>query len=987
MQAVAATGSLLWVGTHTGRLIRHDTVTSVTEEVRGRLGVGKLDNAVASIYADPYTQGALIVLRNADGYLAHGKGLVRPRWLAKLRGLHCVSATWLRVSHPSGERSVALLGTAFGALFSLFVDRKYEKDDALTLLWNAPNNDKVDGIRVELVAGKYVATVATTAALYLFSDALTLEDLFVEERLTVVSRAETSLSTIATAGPSGPPGSLENEHLPLPSELHFMTGSGMASRRFVWAGPSGVTHAQLSVRRRRIAEPSNTEDGDSPNANRNARSAVVTTVIDRETISWKTLKDTSASAVPLTCNLSTFHILILYPDSVYAFNHISGQLTQRIPVWNAPGPLSSQISGHGSLDGSRGLLDGTSMPRGSRDEKSITGNLLSSPASGLVRNVSVDALWVYSADGEFARLTATLEEQTEAWKAAQAVGRFDLAMALAPLVSHTMPDQTAMVQTRETVLEAQADLAASEGNWDVAAPLYAKTNRPLESVVLQIVESFSTKKNSVAMPPTDSSNLRALGVATRLRTVKYIITYLVHKLDRIDSSKPMQRSIVATMLVQLYSSQLASETNLTEREEVRKDFGNFLADRHQDLETETALGILARHGCHEEAWDLALLSGDIISACEMSSRRGQVEKSLSLLRNSNVSRDADVLSQLIGRLTNNTAAQAPKQFVTAVGLSLRKDSHYMDHLTVIQGLARVARSSKDEEKVREAYQATLGYLHDLLRDWWGEPNQDNDSDKFGDMAKQRDWYNLVTFLFALHAEFGDEAEAQHSYDTFIIPHVSRDMPQSVCNTLGAILRCASIGGFRKLCVHVYQALGFLEMAMSLAVKIDSDLAESLVSHLAPTEVSTLQLQHLWCMVARESKDPVGTVERSKGVLHIEDVLNDMEPFESPTERVKNAVANSLEEHKRLANSAKSEAISALEVTSYLRQDLEKAQEWRQKVQNSRMRRSSVTFSCGHRVKGRELPGSDMKECELCGKTAIDSLEAPFDSGLSLPISM
>lgn len=53
------------------------------------------------------------------------------------------------------------------------------------------------------------------------------------------------------------------------------------------------------------------------------------------------------------------------------------------------------------------------------------------------------------------------------------------------------------------------------------------------------------------------------------------------------------------------------------------------------------------------------------------------------------------------------------------------------------------------------------------------------------------------------------------------------------------------------------------------------------------------------------------VERSKGVLHTEHVLNDMEPFESATERVKSAVENSLQEHRKLTNKAKNEAASAL----------------------------------------------------------------------------
>lgn len=986
---MGATGGLLWVGTESGRLIRHDTVNSTTEEVRGRLGVGKLDVAVLRIYANPFTHGALIILRNADGYLAHGKGLVRPRWLAKLRGLRCSSAAWLRVPHPSGEKNIALLGTAFGALFSLTVDHKHEKDDTLTLLWNAPNSEKVDGVRVEQVAGKYIAMVATTTTLYLFSDALTLTDLFVEERLTVVNRVVPATSSNNGPGTSSSMSMNEGEDFPLPSELHFMTGgSGVASRRFVWAGSSGVTHAQLSVRRRRTDSSSKTEH--TSRADREPRSAVVAAVIDRETISWASLKDASGSAVPLACNLSAFHVLILYPNSIYAFNHISGNLTQHIALWKPSGVVSSSSSGPLSLGSPRGLLGDVDSSRGSRDERNGQKHCLSSPACGLIRDVSADAVWIYSSDGEFACLTATSEEQTEAWKAAKSVGRFDLAMALAPFVSSGTHDNSAMYQTRDTILEAQADHAASEGNWDVAARLYAKTNTPVESVVLRIVESCSKDKGAFAARKSVESNLSALGIGVRLKTVRYIITYLVNKLDRVDSVKPMQRTIVATLLVQLYSLQLSSETNVERLDEVRKDFGNFLADRHQDLEIGTSLEILLGNGCFDEAWNLAVLSGEVLSACEISCSRGQVERSLSLLKNSNVINDSDIQSQLITRLANSIAPHTPKRFMTAVARSLGKQSHYTDHLAVIQGLARVARNSKNEEKSLEAYHAATVYLFDLLHDWWGGNNgnesNDNGNIMIRDTTKQRDWFNLVTFLFVLHAEFGVEAEAQRSYDHLIAPYVSPDMHQAVSDTLGVILRCASIAGFRTLCVHLYQALGLLEMAVSSAIKVDINLAESLVGHLGSEDVSESTLRQLWCMVARGSDDPVGIVEKSRSVLHIEDVLNDMEPFESPTERVKNAVANSLEEHKRLANVAKNDAVSAIEVTSHLRQDVEKAQLWQQKAQSTRARTGYTLLSCGHRARSHTKPGVGANECEFCGEAAIDSLDAPFDKGLSLPVN-
>lgn len=967
---MAATGGILWVGTESGRLIRLDTVNGVTEEVRGRIGSGRLDNAIWRIFADPHSHAALVILRNADGYLASGSGSVRPRWLAKLRGLRCVSATWIRLSRSGNERSVVLLGTAFGALFSLMLDRKHEKDDTISSLWNVPSGERIDGIRVEQVADKFVAVVATASALYLFSDASSLSDLFVEERTTVVGRpgpamASSSIST-AASGENSPP-----------AELHFMTGSsGVASRRFVWAETSGVTHGQLAVRRRR-REP------DGTHMPRTSSSTVITDVVDRETLSWDRLKETSGSEVPLTCNLSAFHVLVLYPTCIYAFNHISGHLTQKIPLCASDN--QSNTPGHSDR-----MVSSTRMTRVTHISKDMSFDdpaeqkcFLPVPAAGLTRDVLTDSLWVYTSNGDIARLNVTNEEQTEAWKAAKAMGRFDLAMALAPLISSGLPEDTSIFQTREAVLEAQADHAASQGDWDVAAQLYAKTKRPIESVVLSIVDACWTPPKTAVTPsvPDGRAKLRDLGIGARLKTIKHVITYLVRKLDRIDSSKPMQLTILATLLVQLYSSQLACETDEAEREALRKDFGNFLADRYRNLDLHTALGVLSKNGCYEEAWNLAVLSGDVLAACDLSSRRGQVDQSLSLLKSSNVLSDNDMLSRLVISLSNMLTPQAPKRVASAVSGSLKKSGHYSDHMTVVQGLARVAREAKNVDKSREAYQAASTYLFDLLQNW--KTTNDELGERKGNI--DNDWFNLMMSLFVLHAEFGVEADAQRSYDHLIAPLVSNNMSQNVTDILGGILRCAIVADYRTLCVHVYQALGLHETAINIAVGIDLGLAEERVTKLGPDDVTDNVRRQLWRSVAHASDDAVRVVERSNGLLQIEDVLNDMKPFESASERVKSAVANSLEEHKRLANVAKSEAVSALEVTSNLREDVEEARSWQREQQAQRARHQRRYLSCGHDVQASERAGGNSEECGLCGDSAIDMLDAPFDTGLALPV--
>lgn len=890
--------------------------------------------------------------------------------------------------------STVLLGTAFGALFSLAIDEKYERDDVLQKLWAAPNGERIDGVRVERVAGKFVGTVATTSALYLFSDAPKLTDLFQKERLTVVNRVPDMV--VVDDKEAGGEGVDEL----LPSELQFMTGnSGGASRRFVWAAAAGVMHAQLAVKRRRKSVEEAEGEGDFGNV---LRSTVMATVQDMEVISWTRLKDTSGSAVPLACNLSAFHILVLYPASVYAFNQISGQLTQRVTVWSPTGNAvaddkkGSDWSRHGGRTRRSPPGSEASTPmRGALawEEVGRPDQLLSSPAAGFARDVLTDALWIYTEDGEISKLVASDEEQKEAWKAAKAMNRFDLAMALAPLVSSGMQDDEIMFQTREAVLEAQADHEAAEGNWDVAAQLYAKTNRPIESVILDIVDSCSTQpkgKDDNSAEPDGMSRLRALGIGPRLLMTTHMITYLVRKLDRTESSRPMQRTIIATMLVQLYAIRLSSETDEKLREEVREDFGHFLADRHADLDTSTAVAILNKNGCHEEAWKLAVLSGDISMATEISSRRGQIDRTLSLLKNSSISGDADKMSQLVGDLSSTLIPQAPYKVSSSIGRTVKKDGQSSDHITVVQGLARVARGSKDSEVSTEAYRAATAYLFDLLHDWkigagLGDPS-------VVDGTASSEWHNLITFLFQLHSEFGTETEAQRSFDQLVAPRLPGDaseMSDLTLDALGAILRSSANGGFQRLRVHLYQALSLHVTAIELAVEIDPKLAEAKVGLLRQTDMPENLKKSLWCLVASKSEDPVGVVERSKGLLHIEDVLRSMVQFESATERVKTAVASSLEEHKRLANVAKSDAAAALEVTSSLREDLEKARAWQnQRMQQRRShRRKSRPFSWGQRNPTATPSGSGQHESRLPGTEAIMSIDAPFDSGHTLPLEI
>lgn len=124
----------------------------------------------------------------------------------------------------------------------------------------------------------------------------------------------------------------------------------------------------------------------------------------------------------------------------------------------------------------------------------------------------VDVTWIYSADEEFARFFATKEEQTETWKIAKSMGRFDSSMDLVPLLSGymvvkdncvcgsldgVMNSASSMFQSWEAVLESQADHVLKKGDWDASAELYEKSNQPIEIVVSRILVACWIRPSSV----------------------------------------------------------------------------------------------------------------------------------------------------------------------------------------------------------------------------------------------------------------------------------------------------------------------------------------------------------------------------------------------------------------------------------------------------------------------------------------------------------
>ncbi len=818
--AVAASHGTVWAGSERGRLFRYEGSTGAVEEARSGLGSG---SSVTRIYADARTRSALVFVTGADAFLVNASGPVRPRPVAKLKGMRCTAAAWAPVT---AGKSCILLGTALGSLFCLRFDENNVRDDSVERLWAAPGGEAVDGVRVERVAGKLVAILATRSKMYAFFDQDNLDALFASETVSAVQRTANG----AQGGDSD---------IPLPFELCFMSGdSALASRRFVWAGGAGVTHALLSVRRRR----------DSKKA-----ASILANVIDKSTLTWGALKDAAGSGAPLAVNLTAWHVLVLYPGSIFAFNYISGALIQRLDVWS-PG---SEVR--------EGLDEG---------DGSVPTELLAAPAAGMARDVARDVLWVFSEDGQLAKIAAGDEQYTDAWRAAKDLGRFDIAMTLAPMVA-----PGAVVETRQAVLRAQAEDAANVGNWEAAASLFAKTEKPIEEVCLAIYDAAIHGEGQ----ETDKTEKRA-------NFVNLMTEYLVRKLDQVGMERHTQRTLIATVAVQLYAGRISGTKDEKKRGEIQTDFRNFLVDHHADLDIPTALMVLANHGCLDDAKALTNLAARPQLALKGAVQREDVEDALAILDQARENKDHDTVSAAVTALSHALIHISPGHIEEALG-------NDAEELRLLSALARTARMATEPEKRKEAYDAAVKRARSALVT--AEPGGEH-------------WTELAKFLAGIQAEFGDEEGALET------AQILRAAPEA--SAASSALRAALSARQSRTAVSLYSSAGLLDDAVRVAADIDPALAEETLAKNGGDRA-------LWKSVAKVGGG-VAVAERSGGKLNVHDVLDGMPQFDVAEEHIKAAVVRELREHRRVADEAEKEAKQAIELSARLRADVDRVRMWR-----------------------------------------------------------
>lgn len=143
---------------------------------------------------------------------------------------------------------------------------------------------------------------------------------------------------------------------------------------------------------------------------------------------------------------------------------------------------------------------------------------------------------------------------------------------------------------RETVAAAFGDHLASKGHWAQAATVYGRSNKPFEDIALSIIDN------------NQPDALRQ---------------FLVTRLSATKRSATMQRMMIATWLVEIFTAKLNTlddaiitraelEETLSQTESqkvldsVRKEYQNFVLTYKQDLDRKTVYDIISSHGREQE---------------------------------------------------------------------------------------------------------------------------------------------------------------------------------------------------------------------------------------------------------------------------------------------------------------------------------------------------------------------------------------------------
>eukprot|EP00698_Gefionella_okellyi_P003047 TRINITY_DN12868_c0_g1_i1.p1 TRINITY_DN12868_c0_g1~~TRINITY_DN12868_c0_g1_i1.p1 ORF type:complete len:989 (+),score=219.79 TRINITY_DN12868_c0_g1_i1:294-2969(+) len=438
---------------------------------------------------------------------------------------------------------------------------------------------------------------------------------------------------------------------------------------------------------------------------------------------------------------------------------------------------------------------------------------------------------------------------------------------------------------KDEVLGAQADHFFEKGAFDLSAKTYAKTQRSFEAIALQFIHRGETNA---------------------------LKTYLLAKLEGYKQADAMQRTVIATWLVELYLgtlSNLQSDKDSADRYEMEVDtFRQFLDQYRDALIRDTTYNMIASHGRIDELLYYAQLIGDYNRVISFHIQNQDYQQALAQMSQQN---DPEVYYKYSPTLM----ACAPYE---TVATWMKASGSQLQPRRLIPALVRY---NPDKNPPGEKKNQAIRYLEFVIL-------------KLGNKDA-----SVHNYLLSLYAQTHDEramlAFLQNAEDP--------------CYDLKYALRLCHEMKLQTACVHIYAAMGLFEEAVELALSVDVDLAKLNADKALDEDLR----KRLWQRIARHVVEKATAAHDRKAaiailnecdLLKIEDVLPFFPDFVL-IDDFKDEICQCLEEYNKHIEELKTEMDEATHNADLIRAD----------IRALRNRSGYVAAS---------------QKCELCNTTAL-----------------
>jgi len=435
---------------------------------------------------------------------------------------------------------------------------------------------------------------------------------------------------------------------------------------------------------------------------------------------------------------------------------------------------------------------------------------------------------------------------------------------------------------KDTVYNKQAEEAFAKKDLEAAAALWARCSQ-------------------VAGPRFEEITLRLIRTGHR----GALSTYLLRKLDNLPRSERPQRTMLATWLLELY-------LDATYQEELKippgepstpgsraavEELKDFMMDQKDDLDDGTTLNLLAGYGRVEELVYYATARAMYDVACMHMIQEGNAKRAISVLRHPHVS------PELWYKFGPDLFLLSPTETVDAwlvMGKQL-DPKHLLPALLVSEKQSKKPGSRTTEQEVE-----ARRYLEVVI---------------FRHKCKDVAVHNLMLQLLT-------REDTEMNLLRYLSDAV-QPTGEPYYDVQYALRLCLERARLRSCC-HLYATQGMYQEAVSLALKVDLDLAKTVAD--MPVDDEGMR-RKLWLMIAKHvillesegsTRDQVGNVvsflKETDGLLKLEDILPFFPDFVL-IDDLKGAIGDALEEYSLKIEELKREMDSATKEAEVIRRDL------------------------------------------------------------------